>query len=71
MNELIFKLNQEFIQLDKLLKIMQLVNSGGEAHEMILSGLVKVNGETEIQKRKKIRVGDVVVFNDNQIEITE
>ena len=73
MTKMIFKLNQgeAFVPLDKLLKIMRLVNSGGEAHTVILSGLVKVNGETEIQKRKKIRVGDVVVFNDNQIEITE
>lgn len=63
--------NEEFIPLDKLLKIMRLVNSGGEAHNAILSGMVLLNNEIETQKRKKIRVGDLVVFNNCQIEITK
>ena len=61
----------EFIPLDKLLKFMLLVNSGGEAHMAIQDGLVKVNGDVELQKRKKIRVGDNVQFAGEYIEVTE
>jgi len=64
-----FKLKEgiEFIPLDKLLKLMRLVGSGGEAHKVIELGMVSVNGETEIQKRKKMRAGDQVEFNDQVI----
>ncbi len=61
--------NNEFITLDKLLKLLTLVGSGGEAHAVIQEGMVLVNGEVELQKRKKIRVGDKVEFNDQHIEV--
>lgn len=60
----------EFITLDKLLKIMRLVGSGGEAHAAIQEGMVLVNGAVELQKRKKMRVGDKAEFNGQLIEIT-
>lgn len=50
----------EYIPLDKLLKLVGAVGSGGEAHRSIEEGLVMVNGTQEWQKRKKIRTGDVV-----------
>jgi ribosome-associated protein len=59
----------EFIALDKLLKLMNLVASGGEAHSVIQDGLVSVNGATELQKRKKMRAGDVAKFNGQRIEV--
>jgi len=59
----------EFIPLDKLLKLCRLVNSGGEAHAFIMQGAVRLNGEIEMQKRKKIRVGDKVEFNGEQIAV--
>lgn len=59
---------KEFIALDQLLKLLNIVGSGGEAHAVITDGMVKLNGEIETQKRKKIRVGDVVFFEG--IEIT-
>ena len=61
---------QEFITLDKLLKLMRLVNSGGEAHALIQEGMVSINGKTELQKRKKIRSGDTAVFNGETIIIS-
>ncbi len=66
-----FKLseNNEFITLDKLLKILRLVGSGGEAHLVISEGMVSVNGEVELQKRKKMRAGDIAEFNGEQIEV--
>jgi ribosome-associated protein len=54
--------NQEYIELNKLLKLLQLTESGGEANEAIVKARVKVNGVIEIQKRKKLRPGDKVQF---------
>lgn len=62
--------DNEFVTLDKLLKVMRMVGSGGEAHAVIEEGLVKVNGAVESQKRKKMRVGDTAEFDGQLIEIT-
>lgn len=58
-----------FIELNKLLKLLSLVESGGEANMLITEGLVSVNGITETQKRKKLRIGDVVEFDNQKIII--
>lgn len=52
----------DFIELNKLLKIMQVASSGGEANQLISDELVSVNGSIETQKRKKLRDGDKVEF---------
>lgn len=52
----------EYIQLNQLLKMLGLVDSGGEANQRILSGEVKVNDAVELQKRKKLRPGDKIEF---------
>ena len=54
------KITTPFIKLDQLLKFSGLVLTGGEAKEVILSGLVKLNGETVLQRGKKIYPGDEV-----------
>jgi ribosome-associated protein len=59
----------EFIELNKLLKITNLAASGGEANAFITEGKVKVNGQKEIQKRKKLRKGDKVTFGQQTIEL--
>ncbi len=64
-----FKLNEEYIELIKLLKATNLVGSGGEAKLHVSTGAVKVNGETELRKRCKIRVGAVVEFDGNKIQV--
>ena len=64
-----FKLKEEYIQLNNLLKTLSLVGSGGEAKLLIQDGLVVVNDKVETQVRKKLRVGDVVIFQDNTISI--
>jgi ribosome-associated protein len=61
--------NHDFIPLDKLLKITGLAESGGEAHQCIDAGEVKVNGETELRRRNKLRSGDIVEFREEKIEI--
>ena len=65
-----FKLeNQEYIQLNQLLKATGLVGTGGEAMIRISEGEVFLNGTIETQKRKKIRVGDKVKYLENTILI--
>ncbi len=60
---------KEFIQLNQLLKNLSLVGSGGEAKIRITDGEVLVNGEEELQIRKKVRAGDTVEFNGNKISV--
>lgn len=60
----------DFIELNKLLKIMQLVGSGGEAKQFIDEGLVQVNGQVEKQRRKKLRKGDKVEFEGEEVQIS-
>lgn len=59
----------EFIQLDKLLKLADLAQTGGHAKLLIQDGLVKLNGEIEMRRGKKIRNGDIVELDDEQIII--
>ena len=59
-----FHLSGEYIELIKLLKVMRISESGGQAKLMVDDGLVKLNGNTEYRKRAKLRVGDIVnIFN--------
>ena len=65
-----FELNgKEYIELNKLLKILSLVESGGQANLFITEGQVQVNGELETAKRKKMRAGDVIHFMENEITV--
>lgn len=59
----------EYIELNKLLKLLRLVNSGGEANMIIESGEIKVNDVVEKRKRNKLKVGDIVAFEDQLIKI--
>ncbi len=65
-----FKLeNGEYIELNKLLKTMSLIESGGMAKQIILNELVLVNNEIETRIRKKLRIDDVVEFDGNKVKI--
>lgn len=55
-----YKLEGEYIELIKLLKIMHISESGGQAKMMVDDGLVKLNGEIEYRKRAKLRPGDTI-----------
>ncbi|MBR4875719.1 MAG: RNA-binding S4 domain-containing protein [Clostridia bacterium] len=52
------KIETPFIKLDSLLKLADLVSSGGEAKMVIQDGLVKVNGEVCTMRGKKLYPGD-------------
>lgn len=64
-----FKLKFEFIELDNLLKKLELVANGAQAKQVILAGEVKVNGQVESRIRRKLRLQDVVEFQQQQITI--
>jgi len=63
-----FKLEgQEYIELNNLLKIMGLIDSGGMAKVVIAEGRVKVDGTIELRRRCKIRTGQKVEFEGRTI----
>jgi len=64
-----FKLKTEFIELDNLLKVLELAASGAAARQSILAGQVKVNGQVETRIRRKLRTGDYVEFGRQRISI--
>lgn len=64
-----FKLKLNFIELDNLLKAMNLAASGAQVREFILAGSIKVNGQVETRVRRKLRLGDSVEFKEYQINI--
>jgi len=60
-----FELKDEYIELYKLLKVLDLVDSGGQAKMIVAEGYVSRNGETETRKRAKIIKGDILVVGDD------
>ncbi|MCX6231618.1 MAG: RNA-binding S4 domain-containing protein [Bacteroidetes bacterium] len=62
---------QEYIELIRLLKLLGLTDTGGEAKHSVESGSVKVNNETEFRKRRKLRIGDIVEFAGEKINVLE
>ena len=69
--QLIFTLRDtdEFITLQNLLKVENIVATGGEAKYVITDGLVQVNGEPECRRGRKLHSGDVVTFEDYEITV--
>ena len=61
---------REYIELNNLLKITGLCESGGVAKLLIGKGQVKVDGKVELRKRCKIRHGQLVEFNDLEIKVS-
>ena len=59
----------EFIKLQDLLKYANLVESGGMAKECVQGGEVMVNGEICTMRGKKIRPGDIVVFDGEDLTV--
>ena len=63
------KVSGEYIELYKLLKLANLVASGGEAKMVIEDLMVSVNGVTETRKRNKLKNGDIVSFAGEEIRV--
>ena len=65
------KLKDDYIKLGQALKAAGLVESGVDAKYAVQDGLVKVNGEVELQRGKKLVDGDIVEFDGGKIKITK
>ncbi|MCW9048435.1 MAG: RNA-binding S4 domain-containing protein [Gammaproteobacteria bacterium] len=61
---------REFIELNNLLKITGLCESGGRAKVLISEGQVKVDDTVELRKRCKIKKGQVVEFNSQKVKVS-
>ncbi|MDQ7990577.1 MAG: RNA-binding S4 domain-containing protein [Candidatus Dactylopiibacterium sp.] len=64
-----FELTRDFIALDSLLKLLAIAPSGGVAKMMVAEGLVRVNGEAESRKTRKLRAGDRVEVEGETIHV--
>ena len=62
-------INREPVELYKVLKFEGLVGSGGEAKLVVDNGLVRLNGEVETRKRKKVVSGDVIEFAQTKMKL--
>ena len=63
------KIRDEYIKLGQVLKLAGLVESGVEAKIEIQDVNLKLNGEVEYQRGKKIHAGDMIEFNGQQIKV--
>lgn len=69
MQKLTFELTSEFIEVNQLLKLAGLVDSGGAGKNLVASGVVSVDGKKELRKTAKIRAGQTVSVGDVRISV--
>jgi ribosome-associated protein len=70
MQQLNFELDREFVELNQLLKLSGLCDSGGGGKALVASGAVSVDGVVELRKTCKIRDGQRVRVGDAEIRVT-
>ena len=54
---------KEYLELNRLIKYINWAQSGGEANHLVTDGQLRVNGEKELRRRRKLRIGDIVTFD--------
>lgn len=64
-----YELKDDYIELFKLLKVLDLVDSGAQAKYLVAEGYVNRNGEVELRKRAKIVSGDVIEIADVTVTV--
>ena len=69
MEQLEFRLNGEFIELNQLLKLVGVCDSGGAGKALVAQGAVWVDEQVELRKTRKIRAGSVVILGDVRISV--
>ncbi|MEQ4576568.1 MAG: RNA-binding S4 domain-containing protein [Gammaproteobacteria bacterium] len=73
MQTLDFELDREYVELNQLLKLAGIADSGGQGKAIVASGAVRgavrVDGEVELRKTAKIRGGQVVRIDDVEIRV--
>ncbi len=65
----VIHLKDEYIKLGQALKAANVVESGADAKYVVQEGLVRVNGEVDTRRGKKLVAGDLVEYNGNTIKI--
>ncbi len=70
MQTVTFDLDGEFVELNQLLKLVGLCDSGGAGKAIVASGVVKVDGQRELRKTCKVRAGQVVQLGDVRITVS-
>jgi len=69
MQTLDFHLDGEFVELNQLLKLVGVCDSGGAGKAIVASGEVSVDGKQELRKTAKIRSGQTVTLGDIRIRV--
>ena len=69
MQQLEFQLRGEFVELNQLLKLTGVCDSGGAGKALVAKGIVSVDGQVELRKTAKISAGQVVSLGDVQIHV--
>ena len=63
-------IKDEFIKLGQALKLAGIAGSGVEAKIMVQDGMVKVNGEVDVRRGRKLYPGDIFEIEENQVKVT-
>jgi ribosome-associated protein len=69
MQQLEFQLQGEFVELNQLLKLVGICDSGGAGKMIVANGDVKVDGKVELRKTCKIRAGQLVAIADVRVKV--
>ena len=69
MDSIDFELDRDFVELNQLLKLAGLCDSGGAGKQLVASGAVRVDGVAELRKTAKIRAGQLVRMGDVEIRV--
>ena len=68
---MVIHIRDEFIKLGQAMKLADLVSDGVEAKYVISDGLVKVNGEVDTRRGRKLYVGDTISYNGQDVQVEE
>ena len=69
MQQIDFDLDRDFVELNQLLKLVGLADSGGAGKQLVATGAVTVDGAAELRKTAKIRAGQRVRVGDTEIRV--
>ena len=69
MDQLDFELKGDHVELNQLLKLAGLCDSGGAGKQLVASGAVRVDGAVELRKTAKIRAGQRVRVGNTEIRV--
>ena len=71
MQEVEFELVGEYVELNQLLKLVGVCDSGGAGKALVAEGVVSVDGQVELRKTCKVRAGSVVTLGDVRIAVVK